>query len=892
LLPLFRAFITSPAIKSHRLLGSLKISRLSPPKESIFFIFLLIPLFSIAQQTDSLKTTTNNADKTLQSATQVSGTIKDAVTGKPLPFISVRFTGSAGGTSSDVQGQFNLSRTGLYSKVTFSYVGYQSITKAIKPGLANELHVTLRASQTQLKEVAITSTKKARYRNKGNPAVELIQQVIDHKAENRIESFDYIQYKQYERTILSAFNLAKKFTDSKFFAKYKFLLDTTQKVNGKTEPSLPLFFTEKLSDIYYRKEPTKNIQVLNARKDINIMKFIDTAGLDVFVNRLYGDNIDIYENNIFIINRQFLSPISDHSPNYYKFFITDTIKTDKGKLVELSFTPRAKGDLLFEGKLLVTLDGHYAVEGCELNVNKLINLNFMRSLQVKLNFERLENGRYIIKKSDVKADFGILKTKGIGINGERIVSFSDYKVNQPQDAGFYKGKSFQVIQNPRQQDTAYWSHSRPDTLNAGMAQIYGKINKLENMHAYKRDTWLAATLTGGYANLGPVELGPLGSLYSYDTQEGSRFQIGGRSKPQLSENVYFGGWAAYGTRDKEFKYNPNVYFSFNKTPYYRYPNNYLKLSYLYDVNVPGYNYANTSAQAALSSFHSGKTDYWVYSRIFSVVYVNEFENHFSYTLSFKNWNQRAAGTLVYQLNDAANTKVGGLTTSEVGLNLRYAPHEQILQGTQYRHIVDSKNPILSLQIDHDFKGFMNGDYAYTNFTGRIDKRFYLSQLGFADVTLMGNYLAGKVPFPLLNIASANQSIAYDPDAYNEMHYLEFVSDHYVGFNITQSFNGFFLNKIPLISRLKLREFLSFKVLYGGLRAENDPLYSPNLYVLPAAVNGANGTYALGNTPYVEAGVGIGNIFKLLRVDLVKRFNYLDHPGTSAYSIKFSLRPHF
>mgnify|MGYP001555084629 CR=1 FL=1 len=168
----------------------------------------------------------------------------------------------------------------------------------------------------------------------------------------------------------------------------------------------------------------------------------------------------------------------------------------------------------------------------------------------------------------------------------------------------------------------------------------------------------------------------------------------------------------------------------------------------------------------------------------------------------------------------------------------------------------------------------------------------MSQLGYADVTLLGSMITGKVPFPLLNIISANQSIAYNPDAYNKMYYLEFVSDHYVGLNFTQSFNGFFLNKVPLIKHLKWREYLSFKVLYGGVRDENDPAKTSGLYRFPAASNKTYGTYALGHTPYTEAGVGIGNIFKFLRFDLIRRFNYLNHPGVSPYSVKVSFSPDF
>ena len=864
---------------------------------------LVLASFNVAaQQTDSLKKSTDSTKavidttrKTLlqaQTFTRVSGQVTDAVTGKPIPYISMNFSGSSYTTHADSLGNYTLSAPGRFSRITFSNVGYQSVTKTIKPGQVNLLQVRMQSSQTQLKGVTVRSTKGKRYRNKGNPAVSLIQQIINHKDENRMESSNYLQYDQYERVGLNLFNLSQKFINGKFFSKYKFMLDSTQKINGVKQTSLPAFFSEKLSQFYYRKNPEKAITIVNAQKQINILKFIDTVGFTVYLNRLYGNNLDIYENNIFIITNQFLSPIANHSPDFYKFFITDTIKTAKGKLLEVSFTPRNKGDLLFEGKLLVTTDGHYAVTACEMNVNKQININFMRSLKIRLDFAQEPSGRYMLTKSDVMADFGIRKDKGLGVFGERTVSYSNYKLNAPLPEKFYQGKSVQTAANANKADTAFWFSHRTDTLNSQQAQIYGKVTKLEQMPSFKRTTWIANLLTGGYGDLGPFEFGPTGQFFSFNNQEGLRFEAGGRTTQKFSKSFYLEGYGAYGTKDKQIKYDLISYFSLNKMQPYKYPNDYFTVSYLYDVAVPGHSFSINNRQAEFTSFQTGKTDYWIYNKIFKVGYVKDFENHFSYNLTFKNWNQEAAGTLQYQFNDANNTVVHNLTTTEADLHLRYAPHEQILQGTQMRHTIYSKYPIFDLEIDHGLKGVLNGSYSYTNIGANIYKRFYFSQLGYSDVTLLGGYLVGKVPFPLLNISVANQSVAYDPDAYNKMNYLEFVSDHYVGFNITQSFSGFFLNKIPLIQHLKWREYLSLKVLYGGLRNENNPLFSGNLYKFPPGTNGANGTYALGNTPYIETGAGIGNIFKILRVDIIKRYNYLDHPGVSSYGIKLSFSPDF
>jgi hypothetical protein len=861
------------------------IFNIFPMKLAWCICLLFLTLNAAAQKTDTTKTAIN-------TVTTVTGQVIDAITGKPMMYVAVSLNGSTYAISTDSLGKFSLSRPGAYVKVTFSRMGYQVVVKPIKPLQLNELRISMRSSQTQLKEVVITSAKKQRYRNKDNPAVSLIQQIINHKNENRMESAAYLQYNQYERLGLSFFNLPQKFVNGKFLSKYTFMLDTTADANGQRQILLPVLLREKLSDVYYRKQPEKSIQVLNADKGVNILKFIDTAGLHVYLNQLYGDNLDIYQNNIFIIANQFLSPIADHSPNYYKFFITDTISTPAGKQVEVSFIPRTKGDLLFEGKLVVTLDGHYAVTACEMSVNKQINVSFMRSLKIRLDFAQQPNGRYYLTRSDVTADFGLSKTKGWGVIGQRTVSYSNYKLDAPQPEAFYNGKSLQVAPQGANADTTYWAAHRSDPLSRQQAQVYRNVHKLEQMPSYKRTMWWLSTLTGGYADTGPVQIGPIGQFFSFDSQEGLRFEGGARTTPKFDSTFYFQGYGAIGTKDKKAKVDAIAYISLNKTAPYRFPNNYFRLSYLYDVDVPGHTFSITNKQAAFSSFQTGKTNYWLYSGIFELQYVRDFENHFSYNVTFKNWDQSPAAQLVYQMNDKAGTLVHNLTTSELDLHLRYAPHEQILQGTEERHSIHNKYPIFDLQLNRGLGGFMKGSYTYTDIGVNMYKRFYFSQLGFADVSLIGGYVQGKVPFPLLNISPANQSIAYNRDAYNQMNYLEFVSDHYAGINFTYTFNGFLLNKIPLIEHLKWREYLSAKILYGGLRAENNPALTAGLYRLPPAANGAYGTYALGSTPYIEAGAGIGNIFHFLRVDVIRRFNYLNHPGASVYGLKFSFQPEF
>src|SRR5690606_10900934 len=142
----------------------------------------------------------------------------------------------------------------------------------------------------------------------------------------------------------------------------------------------------------------------------------------------------------------------------------------------------------------------------------------------------------------------------------------------------------------------------------------------------------------------------------------------------------------------------------------------------------------------------------------------------------------------------------------------------------------------------------------------------------------GNYILGdQIPFPFLNIQRANQTYAYQLQSYNLMNFLEFVSDQSVSANVQYYMNGFVLNKIRLIKKLKGREVFSVKAIYGSLRNENNPAYTNEVFQFQKNDDGKPITYGFGSSPYVEASVGLTNIFKFIRVDYVKRLNYLDQP---------------
>jgi hypothetical protein len=812
-------------------------------------------------------------------STTVKGVITDAKRKDAMPYVTVSFNGTTQGVSTNTQGQYSLNNNNGYKQIKVSFIGYKTIVRDIDPTKDQVINIALVEDNHKLNEVVVRSAKKKKYTNKNNPAVELIRQVIAHKKQNQLESYDYAEYRQYERMHFSLSN----------FKNYQFLFreqDSTA-IGGKT--LLPLYLEEKLSENYYRKAPFAKKQVIEANKQVKYDEnFVDNQGLTAYFNRMYQD-INIYDNNVSLLSNQLLSPIANSSPDFYKFFITDTLKDQSPKLIELSFTPRNTNGLLFEGRMYVTMDGNYAVQNAFLTVNKNINLNFVRQMQAELSYEKNNDGRYHLSQSDLKIEFGINKNKGGGIFGERLVTINNFEINKPRGKETYDGPAQVFVKNSDAKDDQYWMMSRPDTLDKVSADIYKNIDSLQTIPSFKRTMDIATLVLAGYKSFGKFELGPANTFYSFNPVEGFRGRIGGRTTPNLSKRYYFETYGAYGTRDEKFKYFVSSTYSLNNKSIYSFPQNYIRASFQHDTKIPGQELQFVQESNFLLSFKRGNNDTWLYNDILRFDYVHEFENHLSYQLGFKKWNQSPAGSLQFQnlLPNGNLNNVNLLHTTELSAQLRWAPHEKFYQGKLYRTPIPDKYPIFTLNYVQGVKGLLGGDYNYQNVIGNISKRFYLSQLGFTDVSTEGGYLFGKVPFPLLDIHHANQTYAFQLQSYNLMNFQEFVSDHYASVFIDHNFNGFIFNRVPLLKRLKLREIIDVKALWGGVRSENNPANDPSLLRFPGTtgLGSSTPTYALSSKPYVEGSVGVGNIFKLLRVDLVKRFTYLENPGAPEWGIR-------
>lgn len=819
------------------------------------------------------------------SQTAIHGIVRDAATQQPLQSVSIYFKGGRGVTSA-ADGSYSLTDISNKSTVVvFSYVGYKAISKTVAPNKEQTIDAALQVAEGN--NVTVKTNKRGKYSNKNNPAVDLIRRVIDNKDKNKISSYNYVQYEQYEKMEMSLTNKPEKLMNNKLFKNYKFILENQDTSTLEGKALLPVYLEENLSQKYYRKNPEKTKTYLLGNKKVNFGDYVDNNGISTYLQRLY-ENVDVYQNNISLLSNQFLSPIADMAPTFYRFYIRDTVEKEGVKLIRLSFSPKNLNDLLFKGTIFVTLDGNYSVQKINMSISKHANLNWVRQLAVNQDFEKGPDGRFHVIMSKTMAEFALTKGAKGGVMGERTVSYKNFIINQPANDSVYRGDELVQLTSSANTPDSFWVQHRSPQLTETESKVYSNIDSLQNMRSYKRFMDIATLVLAGYKSAGPAyEVGPVSAFYSFNPVEGFRLRAGGRSTPKFSKSIYFENYVAYGFKDEKFKYFLSGTYSLNHKSIYGYPLNYIKLGFQHDTKIPGQEIQFVQEDNFLLSFKRGNNDKWLYNDIFKAEYVREFARNFSTTIGFKNWKQTPAGSITYVKEKGfEKTTIPDVTTSELSAEFRWAPHEQFYQGKVYRTPIFNKYPIFKFRYTAGIKGLMNGEYNYHNINLNIQKRFYLSQLGYTDVTAEGGYIFGKVPFSLLTIHHANQTYSYQLNSYNMMNFMEFVSDRYAAVNADHYFNGFLFNKVPLLKKLKLREVIAAKVLWGGVRDENNPAINNDLFKFPVdAKTGLPTTYSLGSTPYVEVSAAVANIFKLLRVDVVKRVTYTDHPDISKWGIR-------
>ncbi len=824
-----------------------------------------------------------------QKTTSIHGKVVDARTNEPLPYASVQLPEAKVGARTDLSGYFLLETTQSASQLRVSYVGYTTQNVTVQASQSNEITVRLVDESVSLREIEIRPDK---YRRKNNPAVDLIGQVFAHREENRKEGLDYYNYEAYEKLQFDLNNVTDKFRKRRTLRKFQFVFENvdTNQVNGKV--ALPVYLRERLMNVYYRKDPKSEKEFITAEQQTGLKGYLDEDGISAYLNSLY-QNVDIYDQNISLLTTQFVGPLSALAPTMYRFYIVDTVDYQGIQCADVFFAPRNKSDLAFVGNMLVALDSTYAVRKVQMGLSKDVNLNWVSDLHLEQDFDFFGEGdarRLMLTKDDISMDFQLVRSeKRQSVLGHKSVSYRNYILNQPLPDSLFRTKTITVTdEKVTQRGAGFWLEHRHEGLSKRELGIYRMVDSIQNVPAFKRSMNVAVFLLAGYKSFGIFDVGPVNTFYSFNDVEGLRLRVGGRTNTKFIKNLFLEGYAAYGFKDQRWKYYGGVTYAFQQKKPGIFPMNQMTLAVQSDVQIPGESLQFVQEDNFLLSFKRGVNDKMLYNCSARLDYVREMRRGLSYTLSFQRVRKAPGGTILFDYKTLGSETVQYLpeiNLSDVGFSLRFAPNEKFYQGKTYRIPIPNKYPIMQVSFRAGAKGLLGSDFDYQTLTAKVNKIFYIAPFGYSDWTLEGGRVFGQVPYPLLEIHRANQTFSYQLQAYNLMNFLEFASDKYVALNIQHNFNGFFFNKVPLLRRLKWREVLSFKGLYGGLDKKNRPTDTNGLLRFPVDDKGRTVTQTLESQPYIEASVGIANIFRIFRVDYVRRMTYTDLPGVSKWGIR-------
>jgi Family of unknown function (DUF5686) len=692
-------------------------------------------------------------------------------------------------------------------------------------------------------------------------------------------------------------NITDKFNNNFMMRKMPFLRDNmdTNRASGKV--NLPFFLRENLSDNYYRRKPKSQKEYIRAEKNTNLNGYLDNDGISQHMENLYQD-VDIYDNAINLLTVQFVSPIAPIAPTIYRFYIIDTVVLKKTPCIHLYFAPRNKGDKAFIGNIWIALDSSYAVRKVEIGIPSDINLNWVNALQISQEFDWsatldsldappqydtvsiIKKRGLILSKDEIFMDFGFSKKDSArSILGRKTTLYEQYTINKPlPDSLFLPIPKTIRSENSGNQTEEYWAENRLDTLTKKEIGIIKTVDSLNNFKPFRRVMDVLRVLTAGYVNTGIAEFGPIGALVSFNPVEGLRTRVGGKTNDNFSKNLQLDGYLAYGNKDKLWKWNANLRYSFGKEGYLKLPLNQARLWYQYDARIPGHDQQFVIEDALLLSLRRGISNKMFLNKTLGLELIHKNDAGLTYTLSGKQMNIAPHGVLRFNYSDA-NGQVRerkAINATEVGLAIRYAPNEQVFRKASGKiKRIRNHFPILNLTYTMGIKDLAGGEYDYQTLRFKAEKTFYISPLGRGIGVIEAGKTWGKIPFPLLAAHRANQTYAYLLESYNLMNFFEFMSDKYVSGTVYHNFGGFFFNRVPVLKKLDLREVITFKTLYGTISTQNRPTRSNGLLNFPRDERGNTLTHSLDKQPYFEASIGVSNIFKLIRIDYIRRLSYLD-----------------
>lgn len=798
----------------------------------------------------------------IAQTTRVSGRVIDADTKEPLPFVNIAFKNSKIGTTTNLDGFFKIETYYPTDSLIASFVGYRPLTRKVKKDIAQVINFELKTGSIELTEVVIKADKKAE-----NPAHPIMRGVIAHKDANNREKLSAYQYEAYNKIEFDLNNIDDEFKQQKVLRPFNFIFDYIDTTEAKD--FLPVFITETMSDYYFIKNPKSQKEIIKASR----ISGIKNESVSQFMGDMY-QNVNIYDNYIVVFGKSFISPIADFWNITYNYYLLDSLFIGNNWCYKIRFMPKRKHELTFIGDIWVN-DTTYAIKKVEATIAEDANINFVNELTVAQEYDQVDKEVWMLVKDKLVIDFA-LTNQTIGFYGRKTATYKDFVVNQPKEKSFFSNEENIVI-NDDATDKAemYWDSARHETLSDREKLIYHMVDTIQQVPAFKTYVDLVYMFLEGYKEWGKVELGPYFTAFSFNRVEGSRFRFGMRTSNAFSTRTMLEGYLAYGTLDQRFKYGGSVFYFLNKKP-----RESVFVSYKNDVEQLGQGLNAWRQDNILASvFRRNPAIKLNGFEEYSLSYEKELFAGFSNKLSLSHRNiwplERASVQFQHTDKRGAVTPVNSIRTTEFSIYTRFAYQEKYVSGEFDRVSMGTDFPVVQLKYSFGIKNIFKSDYDYQRLTVVVSHDdIHINPIGYSDLTVEAGKVFGQVPYPLLEIHNGNETYSYDKTAFNLMNYYEFVSDEYASLTLAHHFDGLFLNKIPLMRKLKWREIALFKGVAGHLTYDSSQILD-----FPLTLS------SLSRKPYYEAGFGVENILKVLRLDALWRLSYINKEYRETYRQK-------
>ena len=840
---------------------------------------------------------------TLCSVTaQISGVVIDANDGGPIPYASVTYKGNNVGVSCDGSGRFSISRhTGW--RLTFSSVGYQSQVINVVQSTPTNLTIRLKQESKKLDEVTIESKRKTRYSRRDNPAVELMRKVIAAKRGNDIHQHDYFRYHHYQKISVSLNRLTPQDLKSGIFRRFPWLVGHVEESQYNGKMVLPLTINETFSECLYRKSPKREIRHILGKQSTGLNDLFQTGNIVTQVIQNVFTDVNIYNDEILLMRHKFTSPIGRDAILFYRFYITDTLYIGQDRCIQVDFVANNQQDFGFRGQLFVLDDSSYQVKRCELSIPKSGDVNWIENMQCMQEFTQQPNGEWLLTVDDMIAELKVAEFMAKALV-TRTTRYRDFDFSPIADKVFRGRADEETAPKAAYRDSSFWAAHREVEFSNSEQAMPSMLKRIEKERGYKWVIVVLRALFENYLETTPhskpnmVDIGPLNTTISQNFYDGLRLRASAQTTANLNPHWFLKGYYAYGTRHREHYYNAELTYSFLSPEYLpqEFPQRHITLAAQRDVALPSDKFVTTDKDNVFTSFKIHEIDKMFMYNSQKLSFNYETQRHLRFSLTMKTEKIEPVGNIAFlplSASDGLTPPLNHIRYTEVTAGLRLAPKERFFNTKQRRRTITHDAWYVSLQHTTGLKNVLGGQYNY-NFTelSCYRRNWLPMSWGHIDLHFKAGIQWNKVPYPLLIMPQANLSYIQDPATFNMINNMEFLNDRYVSLMLCWELDGKLFNRIPLLRKLKLREIVEVKGLWGCLSEKNNP-YAPQNAGSKLLMHFPEGCYIMDpKKPYLEYAIGIQNIFNLLQIEYVRRVNYHELPMAPKHGIRFLIVPTF